>query len=187
MARYWPGQFEVSDTQSPLEILEDALKDWESSSGGILTLVFQEGESKSGDDLTVVHAKHTPSNRTATLFSVVSRKDLPYPVRLFPKSEELPRIFKKSYIEESGPIISALAPSFGSGIGGTSPRLVKNEWVADTPGEFRELLEKAFNAGTVQSEVLNLISFSRRRDSHDATRLDQQAEKEPMPPPTSWE
>ncbi|MEQ9617086.1 MAG: hypothetical protein RLN60_03530 [Phycisphaerales bacterium] len=167
MSKYWPVGLELSDTQSPLEILHDAQAEWESNSSGVLALIIQEAESQSGYDMIVIHAKHVSSNRTASLFSVVSRKGHPYPARLQPKGDELPNFFKKCYKTRN---LSSLA-AIGDVMGHLSEeRWVNNKWVADTPSEFREKLEEVFNLGDIKSEILNLISA-------DGVRKDDKTDK----------
>ena len=153
MSRYWPDGLELSDTDSPMEILRNAQDDWETSGGGVLALVLQETQSQSGYEMIVVHAKHVTSNRTASLFSVLSRKDNPYPVRLQPKEDELPKLFRQSYKTTKSNPFAALTQL-------KEEKWVTNEWVADTPGEFRIKLEEAFNLGNIKSEILNLISVA---------------------------
>lgn len=160
MTNYWPDGLELSDANTPLEILSDARSDWNSSSGGVLDLILQVAASKSGNHMIIVHAKHVVSNRTATLFSVVSRKTHPYPARIQPKDEELPDFLKKSYKKLS---VRGLA-SMSALMNQTKEEWIENEWVADTPVEFRVKLHKIFNLGIIKSIILNLISSD---DAHD--------------------
>ncbi len=151
MSNYWPNGLELSDTQSPLQILATAQEDWKTGSAGVLTLVLQEAKSQSGNDMIIVHAKHVPSNRTATLFSVVHRPNAPYPATIQPKDNDVPNVLKKSYYR----------PGLGDaaiGIGMTKGRNVTNTWVSDTPSEFRAKLEEVFNLGTVKCEIFSLVS-----------------------------
>ncbi|XCN72601.1 MAG: hypothetical protein Q3M24_20275 [Candidatus Electrothrix aestuarii] len=154
MSSFWPEGLSVSDTQSPYEILESAKEEWETASDGVLTLVLQESEPKDGIETITVHAKHIPSNRTSTLFSVAHRQKEFYPITIQPREkEELPDILKKSYYQP------------GAGIGGVvlatirEGKTVTNKWVSDTPSEFRQKLAEAFNLSVVKSAVLNLTSF----------------------------
>ena len=152
MSIFWPEGLSVSDAQSPYEILKHAREEWKTASNGVLALVLQESE----DDKTIiitVHAKHLPSNRTATLLSVIHRLNEPYPVTIRPRQEEhLPNILRKSYyqpgIDDYAEMIS------GEPVGGT----VTNKWVSDTPSEFRNKLIDAFNLSEVKAVVLNLTS-----------------------------
>ena len=155
MSNFWPKGIELSDTQSPMEILGTAKDEWESNSGGALTLVLQMAESKSGNSMIIVHAKHNPTNRTATLFSVVHRPKAPYPATIQPREDDLPNFLKKSYYKP-GIDISAVT-GFAGGIQG---RIVENEWVSNTPAEFRAKLEEVFNLGVVKGQILNLVSTS---------------------------
>jgi hypothetical protein len=159
---FWPEGLELSDTESPREILDSAREDWESTSGNVMTLLFQEAKAQSGDDMIIVHAKHVPSNRTASLFEVVHRPNAPYPVTIQPKDEKLPKYLKKSYRRESPySAISASAISAMTQAG----QLVENEWVAESPGEFRKRLGKVFNLGVTKAEVLNLVSQNKSEEA----------------------
>lgn len=151
MSLYFPTGLNLDDTQSPMEILQEAKSDWETESDGVLSLVLQTAKSQNNNDVVIVHAKHLPSNRTTSLLTVIYRPGTPYPVTIQPKEDELPKFLRKSYYE----------PGFSSGglrVMTTEGQTITNEWVADTPSEFRMNLSKAFNLGVVKSEVLNLIS-----------------------------
>ena len=153
MSNFYPTGLKFDDTQSPMEILRVAQGDWKTNSSGVLALVLQEAKSQSGNDMIIVHAKHIPSNRSATLFSVVHRPSAPYPVTIQPKEGDLPNFLKKSYCE---PGFAAI----GAGISAMQSHTVKNKWVSDTPADFREKLEEVFNLGFVKSAILNLVSSS---------------------------
>lgn len=156
MSNFWPKGLELTDTESPKQILETAQREWKSESGGTLTLVFQETKSESGNDMIIVHAKHVPSNRTVTLFSVIYRPNTPYPATIQPKDDVLPNYLKKSYYKP-GTIDSTLT---GSGVLNFQGHQVTNDWVSDAPAEFRRKLEEVFNLGIVKSEILSLVSMS---------------------------
>jgi hypothetical protein len=154
MTKYWPHGLELCDAQTPLEILRDAQTEWKSSSGGVLELILQKAESTAGYHIIVVHAEHVASNRTASLFSVVSRKTHPYPARLQPKDEELPNFFKKSYKTRNFNALSSIPALLNQ----SKEEWIENEWVADTPSEFRVKLQDVFNLGNIKSIILNLLS-----------------------------
>lgn len=155
MGSFWPNGIELSDTQSPREILQTAQLDWQSSSDGIMDLILQDSESTSGNNIIIVHAKHVASNRTAMLFSVVHRPESPYPVAILPKDEDLPDFLKKAYfVPGKEGITSAI-----TAMAGTAGKQMLNEWVSDTPSEFRENLTEVFNLGTIKREILNLSSI----------------------------
>jgi hypothetical protein len=116
-----------------------------------MELVLQDTISNSGSSMIIVHAKHVMSNRTATLFSIVCRPGYPYPVTIQPRDEDLPDFLKKSYYVPASNFLVAQ-------IGTSSPKQVLNQWVSDTPPEFRKKLAEAFNLGTIKSEILNLAS-----------------------------
>jgi hypothetical protein len=155
MSNFWPKGIEISDTQSPMQILETAQEEWINNSDGVMTLVLQEAKSKGGNDMIIVHAKHLPSNRTVTLFSVVYRSKQPYPATIEPKDDDLPDYLKKSYYKQS-----PTEKLINGSIGGVSyqGQQVKNTWVSDAPSEFRENLEQVFNLSIVKSDLLSLLS-----------------------------
>ena len=154
MSDFWPVGFELNDTQSPMQILKGAQDEWCARSDGALLLVLRRSKSQDGNDMIVVDAQYVPSNRTATLFDVVHRPGVPYPVTIQPKGTDLPDFLKRSYNRPGLAIIPQLANVL------TQDQHVTNEWVADTPSEFRSKLTKAFNLGTTKSEILNLVSGS---------------------------
>jgi hypothetical protein len=158
MSNFWPKGIEISDTQSPMQILETAQEEWHLNSDGLLTLVLQGTKSKAGNDMIIVHAKHIPSNRTVTLFSVVYRHNTPYPATIQPKDDDLPNYLKKEY-NKSGALTDVVR-QLGS-------ERVSNTWVSDEPSEFRKKLEQVFNLSVVKSDIVNLLSTSREVTDDD--------------------
>ena len=176
MSNFWPTDIDLEDTQSPMEILNDAQKDWETNSSGVLALVLQTAESKSGHDLIIVHAKHVPSNRTGSLFSVLHRAAIPYPVTILPEGDGIPVILMKSYYQPGSDALGMITPIALRAIEG---KTVENEWVADMPSEFRRRLHDMFNTGFVKSVILNLFaSDTAAEDPVAAPAEDSTAEEE---------
>lgn len=163
MTNYWPSDLNLEDTSSPLEIIKDAKQEWRDQSDGQLILVIQEAESSNKNDMMIVHAKHAPSNRTVTLFSVIHRLGSPYPARIQPQGDELPDAFKKSYYQHGFAELASLT-------GTVTGRNVTNEWICDTPSEFRSKLQKVFNLGTLKADVLSLVSGAAPDYSEAETR-----------------
>ncbi|NEQ47341.1 MAG: hypothetical protein F6K00_28915 [Leptolyngbya sp. SIOISBB] len=151
MASYWPKGVDLKDISSPRTILESAQQEWVDHSDGLLTLIIQDTQSTDGDAMLVVYAKHMPSNRTVTLFSVVHRTDAPYPARIQPRNEELPNFLKKTYTRSDAADLDKVVRQM-------TANTIVNTWVCDTPSEFRSRLEDVFDLGTVKSEILNLIA-----------------------------
>ncbi len=169
MNKFWPKGLSVTDAQSPDEILEAACEEWENATEGVFTLVFQKSKSEAGIETITVHAKHIPSNRTSTLFSVTHRLNEPYPVCIQPREKvNLPNILKKSYYQYNPKYYQYGPDEFPSEFEGEHEHeheygdeegwTITNEWVSDTPSEFREKLTEAFNLSVVKSAVLNLTS-----------------------------
>jgi hypothetical protein len=156
MTEFWPFGVNVNDVVAPTTILHSARREWESTSGGLLTLVIQSAADEDGYDMSVVHARHAESTKMVTLFSVVSRSGSPYPVRIVPRDDEIPTFFLKSY--KSTPLNMLHGLPDLSGILEAQERTVENPWVADTPLEFRRKLKEVFNLSSVKSQVLNLLA-----------------------------
>lgn len=152
MSSYWPRGLSLSDTQSPREILTVAQEEWRTSSNGIMELVLQDATSRSGNSMTIVHAKHVASNRTSKLLSVVHRPSKPYPVTIDVEADDLPDFLKKTYTRRTG--LGLFDPESLT----EKTETVSNDWVADTPSEFRSKLAEALNLGSVKSTILNLAS-----------------------------
>jgi hypothetical protein len=157
MSEFWPSGLEMTDSLSPREILGEADREWTDRSGGVLRLVVQETVSTSKNQILIVHARHVPTNRTIALFSIVHRPLAVYPVSIQPKDDQLPGFLRKSYYE---PGIADLNLS-ATNILAPKGRHITNEWVCDTPSEFRSKLRQAFNQETVKSDLITLMSLAR--------------------------
>lgn len=166
MGNYWPSGIDFSDIpQSPREILKVAREDWDTGSEGIMELVLQDAESETGNPIIIVYAKHVPSNRTSKLFSIIHRPNNPYPVTIQLEVEDLPNFLKKSYHR---------LEDFERAAMGVRQVLepISNEWVSDTPSEFRKKLREAFNLGSVKSVIINTVSVA--SDASDDTNGESQ-------------
>ncbi|NKC15250.1 MAG: hypothetical protein GKR94_24570 [Gammaproteobacteria bacterium] len=157
MSEFWPLNLNLSDTADPLEILGQAKQEWIERSDGLLSLEIQQAESENQNHMLIVHAKHVPSNRTVTLFSIVHRPGSPYPARIEPR--DLPNFLKKSYYQRS--VIS----KFGE-------KEITNEWVCDTPAEFRSQLKRAFNLGNIKADLLSLVATTASTGLDDGESVD---------------
>ena len=149
MTDFWPDDLKLEDTASPREILEEARDDWERSSGGRFTLLFQEAESQTGNRLTKVHAKFKPAGRTAEIFTVVQRPDKPYPVTIELTDRGLPNILRRKYYVPGDDDHDFDDPR---------GHWVENERVADSPAEFRIRLREALTLDETKSEVFSLAA-----------------------------
>ena len=164
MSSFWPNGLELSDTQSPRDILNTAQEEWQINSDGLLQLVLQDVKSQSGHSMIIVHAKHVVNNRTARLFSIVHLPEKPYPVTIQPEKEDLPAFLKKD------PHKSNLQGGMFAVSGISGLNLLTNQWISDTPAEFRKKLTEVFNLGMIKREILNLVSNT--TDDGDNTNQD---------------
>lgn len=154
MNSFFPTGLDIEDIESPVGILREAAADWKVDSGGVLLLNLRDSLTESGNVLIYVSAIHTVVKREGGLFTVVHRRNQPYPVRIYLKDDDLPNILKKSYYRKPTPGLTELTSPFSGRPGET----VHNPWVSDTPAEFRDKLKKAFNDGSVTSIIQNIIA-----------------------------
>lgn len=152
MSKFWPSDININDIQSPKQILKIAQKEWEDESNGVMTLDLQDTQSKSGNSMVIVYAKHIPSNRTSTLFSVIHRPNNPYPVTIQLQNQDLPDYLKKVYIS---PALTELVTSVRKV---NSLQGYSNPWVSETPAEFREKLAEVLSDGSIKGQILNLVA-----------------------------
>ena len=159
MAKYFPRDINISDISPPLAILRDAQSEWEEATGGALALDIDVGISDKGLSLISVRAVRRANDRSATLFRVTHRQDNPYPAAVIPEGEDLPTPLRKTYFQRGFPSLGGInAAVLASTMMNSEGKMSTNEWVADTPAEFRELLEKALTRGYAKGVILNLIA-----------------------------
>ncbi len=176
MSNFWPKGIEIKNRQSPMQILETAQKDWAKNSEGELTLLLQETQSESGNSMIIVHAKHVPTDRISTLFSVIYRPNSPYPATIEPKKDDLPNFLKKSYYQPNHTQMATrlkVDENVRKYVEMVSEgKEVKNTWVSDEPSEFREKLEQVFNLSIVKSDILNLLSGFQEATNNEDEELE---------------
>jgi hypothetical protein len=168
---FFPDEIELSEIFSPSEILEDAKREWDAHSNGILLLQISQALLESEEELVLeVYIVHSPSKRMAKVLSVAHRPNHPYPIEIRPESFNIPKYLKKSYKTQSrrsaSPLFSIADQmrAIERALPEVVTQTITNEWVCDTPTEFREKLEKAFNLGTVKSTIHNIIAGSSQGD-----------------------
>jgi hypothetical protein len=165
MSSFFPSGIDVRDISSPKELLDDAKREWVSKTVGEMTLDF-DSNSADGMAITCVRAIHVQSRRSANLFCVGHRPESPYPATIEPEDDDLPNVLRKSYYQSGSPGFNTFGAAAVAALSGaTEGRFVKNDWVAETPAEFRQLLTKIFNSGYVKSVVYNLIASGQARSA----------------------
>jgi hypothetical protein len=178
---FFPEGIELSSILSPSEILEEARREWEVDSNGLLLLrisqVLIESEEETILDVYIVHS---PSKRMAKVLSLAHRPNQPYPIEIRPESFNIPKYLKKSYEIQtrrspSSSVFSSLVDQMRA-LERTLPEVITktitNEWVCDTPAEFREKLEKVFNLGVIKSTINNIIAGSSVQDDGEIDGFD---------------
>lgn len=168
---FFPDNIELSEIFSPSEILENAKREWDARSNGILLLQISQAFLESEEELVLeVYIVHSPSKRMAKALSVAHRPNHPYPIEIRPEPFNIPKYLKKSYKIQSrrspSPLFSIVDQmrEIERALPEVVTQTITNEWVCDTPTEFREKLEKAFNLGTIKSTIHNIIAGTSQGD-----------------------
>jgi hypothetical protein len=162
---FFPSDLEIANLQSPLDILSEAKLEWDSKGQGIISLLVDEGHSTFGSDsqfvMIHVYALHIPSQRLARLLTVVHVTEKPYPARIDPEKEDIPDYLRK---ESAGPV-SPPPQAFIETIRASVSQYKRvDEWVCESPDEFRRQLVKALNLGSVKATVTNIVTVSSADD-----------------------
>jgi hypothetical protein len=161
---FFPSDLEIANAQSPLDILSEAKNEWDTKGQGIVTLLVDEGRpaSQGDSDLTLIHvyALHIPSERVESLLTVIYASGKPYPARINPEKDDIPEYLRKERFvpaRKSG----LMPPSILQAISEAIPaHTVTEEWVCESPDEFRKQLSKALTLGRVKSAITNIIAAS---------------------------
>ena len=182
---FFPDDIELSEIFSPSEILEDAKRDWDAHSNGILLLQISQALVESEEELVLdVYVIHSPSKRMAKVLSVAHRPNHPYPIEIRPESFNIPKYLKKSYKTQTrrspSPLFSIADQmrAIERALPEVVTQTITNEWVCDTPSEFKEKLENAFNLGSVKSTIHNIIAGSFQGDDEISSSEEPEAVSE---------
>ena len=156
MSEYWPDDLDLTDTRSPLEILESVRQELIAMSGHRLTLDVIGTETGDGRVSIPVYAREMSAFRAAMLLEVTHRAGFHYPARIIPVTEELPDFLKKEYWKPGAVRDFGLSPALRSmEVFGTQ---VTNEWVCDTPTEFSDKLQQVLKRAEVKRALLGLLT-----------------------------
>lgn len=155
MTDFWPRGLDIDYCDSPEEILDVAERGWRERSGGLLLLDVDRSNYDDGCTKLTVRAIHVPSKNSATLFYVFRRFDSPYPASFALIDEEIPVRLKAARYEPGTLDLYGAASFVKEG------RTVENEWVCETPEEFRDKLQKVVDHPRVKSRVVNLVAKAR--------------------------
>lgn len=156
---FFPDDIDLSEIQSPTEILEEAREEWARRSDGMLDLIVIESDlSDSTRSILDVILTHSSSGRQAKLLSLRHVPDQAYPLEIVPESFNYPDyLVKKRFVPARKKTL--LGPSILDSLGELIPEhTVTNKWVCETPREFRQMLAEALSLGSVKSLIVNLVA-----------------------------
>lgn len=156
---FFPDDIDLSEIQSPAEILEEAREEWSRRSDGALDLIVVESDmSDNTRSILDVILAHLSSGRQAKLLSIRHVPDQAYPLEIVPESFNYPDyLVKKRFVPARKKTL--LGPSILDSLGELIPEhTVTNKWVCETPREFRKMLAEALSLGSVKSLIVNLVA-----------------------------
>jgi hypothetical protein len=150
----WPTDLHTDDVRTPTEILVEQAQLLEKETKGVLQGRVTEPEVEGRKILAFeVVAPRIPV--TTRLFEVQQSPQLEYPVAIIPPNVAIPDYLKREVYRPSG-MEAVLAGPVVAG------RMETNEWVADTPLEFRKKLEKLLSSSGVKAILYSLLARSKR-------------------------
>ena len=146
----------ATEILSPDEILEFQAKELARRTNDLLqakVVRFEEGNRVYlGFEVTA-----TRLGVTHRLFEVWQRARTEYPVTIHPPADDIPNFLKRKYTEDPD---SHNYPDYDEEPSG--PYEVENEWVADSPMEFTDKLERVLSSAVVKSTLFSLLAKSQR-------------------------
>ena len=169
---FFPSNLEIVNVQSPLDILSEAKDEWDAEGQGVITLLVDDGRSTKSDVVYAfirVYALHIPTERVENLLTVVHVCDKPYPARIELEKEDTPAYLRKErYVpaRKAGLMNSDIFQALNKTI---PAHTVYEEWVCQSPDEFRKQLAKALTRGSVKSAITNIIAASTKDTDSSST------------------
>lgn len=185
---FFPHDLEIVNVQSPLDILSEAKNEWDAEGQGVIKLLVVEGRSTipaTTPDIVYacirVYAQHIPTERIEHLLTVIHVCDKPYPARIELVKEDIPANLRKERFvpARSGGLLSS--DLFKTLNEAAPAHTVSEEWVCQSPGEFRKQLAKALTRGSVKSAITNIIAASTKEtdpSSPSALSIDDTGEED---------
>lgn len=158
----WPPDLVAEDVLGPQDILECQAKLLTRRMNSLLQ--GQVVKTDTGDRIILGFEVNAPKiDVTKQLFTVQHQSDAEYPVLLVPPDDDIPGYLK-------GEANRTISPPAGGGAiealrivaEQLNPPSVGVEWVAASPEQFSNKLERILNSSTVKSAILSLLAKSQR-------------------------
>lgn len=174
----WPDDIRADDVIGPAEILDYQAEQLMQRTNGLLAGHVERVESE--DRVTMgFEIEVARTSDRARLFEVQHRLDYEYPVAISPPHEErLPEFLQERVFKPgTGNLLrsvtghSATAFSQMSKILDSEGKWVENKWIATSPSEFIEKVEKVLALPGVKAVVLSLLARA-NRPNDDAPSLE---------------
>ncbi len=158
----WPAEIRTTEVLSPDEILEFQAKELARRTNDLLQAKVVRFE---GDDRVFLGFEVTATRLGVThrLFEVWQRAGTEYPVTIHPPVDDIPNFLKRKYMDHHDPHNYPDDDDERTG-----PYEVENEWVADSPMEFTDKLERVLSSAVVKSTLFSLLAKSQRSPAKPA-------------------
>jgi len=170
----WPTDLVAEDVLGPQDILEYQAKLLTRRMNSLLQ--GQVVKTDTGDRIILGFEVNAPKiDVTKQLFTVQHQSDAEYPVLLVPPDDDIPRYLQEQVLIPGQPerripsVMKTLNSVFQNEhmnedtiVPAEEPRLLVSEWVAASPEQFSNKLERILNSSTVKSAILSLLAKSQR-------------------------
>ncbi len=166
----WPTDIRTDDVRTPVEILTEQANLLEKQTNGLLTGEVIEHVLEDRRVIGFeVSAPRLPT--TVRLFEVLQSLDLEYPVSIIPPKVDIPNyLMREVYHPSSNELLKAVA-GLSSHVLNAPGGWEKNEWVADSPTEFAEKLQRLLSSDGVKAIMFSLLSRAKRgNNSHESDK-----------------
>jgi hypothetical protein len=170
----WPEDIKADDVIAPSEILAFQADQLAERTNGLLSASIEAVESE--DRIAIrFEIEVTRCGDRVRLFEVQHRLDYEYPVAIIPPNEErLPDFLQeRTYKPTPGEALRSITRSHANAMAavgsilGSTGTWVENKWIATSPTEFSEKVEKVLSLPAVKAVVLSLLARANRPDSEN--------------------
>ena len=161
----WPEDIRTDDVKTPVEILNEQAELLEKQTNGLLVGVVVEHVV---EDRKVIGFEVTVPRLsiTARLFEVQQSLDLEYPVAIVPPKVTIPDFLKREVYRAgtgTGLLAHTKMAEQISVLMGATGSMQKNEWVADSPAEFVEKLQRLLASEGIKAMLFSLLSRASKK------------------------
>ena len=163
----WPQDIGSEDVLTPEEILKAQADAIQARTNGLIRgeILRHETDDRIVLGMEIVSLRVDSRVR---LFEAQHRREFEYPVAIKSHQSGLPQFLKREYFVPGRSTLASVVSTLGAidvAFKGASGEWQTNEWVANSPIEFTDLVGKILGTSEVMSAVISLIARSQRSGS----------------------